>query len=61
MEKLLKRAALVLAALAVTACHAKVTSPALWGHQSSAAFDMCIGLWVVCGVMVFWSFILPVD
>jgi hypothetical protein len=27
-------------------CHYTVTSPRLWGHTSSAAFELWLGLWV---------------
>lgn len=31
-----------------TACHYGLTGPALWSHNSSAAFDAWLFLWLMC-------------
>lgn len=39
------------------ACHFKVTGPALWGHNSSAAFDAWVGLWVLSMAAFVWAIV----
>lgn len=59
--KALKRILAVALALAVTSCHAFITGPALWSHNSSSAFDAFIGLWVVNIIGLVWACIVPLE
>lgn len=47
MKLLLMRAAIVLCALAMTACHTIFTAPPLFAHGSSSAFDMAVTMYVL--------------
>lgn len=39
------------------ACHYELTGPALWSHNSSAAFDVWVFFWIVSFALVFWAIV----
>jgi hypothetical protein len=44
------------------ACHYKFTGPALWAHNSSAAFDVWVGIWIICiGIVAYATFIACIE
>lgn len=43
----------IILALSVASCHGFITGPFLLNHGSSAAFDLMIGLWIICGLLIF--------
>lgn len=42
-----KRLGIILASLVPVACHSVFTGPMLWAHQSSAAFNWFVSLWLL--------------
>jgi heme/copper-type cytochrome/quinol oxidase subunit 2 len=52
---------LFLLALLPGACHYNLTSPALWAHNSSAAFDVWVLLWAGVIAMPIMVLFLPTD
>jgi hypothetical protein len=61
MDKLKRfaiRALLILLPILTTSCHYAVTSPRLWAHSSSAAFDAWMFLWVVNIGAIVWAVII---
>lgn len=48
-------------ALLPSACHYTITGPALWSHNSSAAFDAWLFLWALAIVMPIVVVFLPLD
>ncbi len=57
--KPLKRLAVVSLSLLPSACHYFITGPALWSHNSSAAFEMWLLLWLICIVSVCFAVFAP--
>lgn len=57
MTKLMRVVAFLTGLIPVS-CHYAVTAPRLWAHNSSAAFDMWMGLWifgVIFLAMCWWA------
>lgn len=51
----LKRGGIILACLLPSACHGAFTSPWLFNHGSSAAFEASIGIWVLDISLLFYA------
>lgn len=51
----LKLLAMALAPLLMTYCHATVTGPRLWAHNSSAAFDTFVAFYLFDIIFAGWA------
>lgn len=51
----LKKIGVMLLGLAPAVAHYFVTAPVLWSHQSSAAFELNLFLWIVVLGLFLWS------
>lgn len=56
MEKI-KKIAVLLVPMGMTACHALVTAPWLLQHHSSAAFEMMVAGWMI--IALAWFLLWP--
>ena len=46
----------LLVPMATTSCHAAWTGPVLWGHDSSAAFEAWIVIWIINFIFIYLVF-----
>lgn len=61
MKKIIFKGVLFLLFLLPAACHYEFTGPALWSHNSSAAFDAWLFLWAMAIAAPILILFVPLD